>query len=96
MSMVYYPLIVPTIGITKSGYKIQMFHDEHPPPHFHVYAQGKVYRVSISELQQLDSDTVRMPPAVRREVLQWASSRSGKLMAAWNACLAHEVPGMID
>ncbi len=82
---------MPTVA-TFDGIKVQLFNDEHPPPHFHaVYAE---YRASIL-IETLAIDHGHLPSPQLRKVVAWAASRKSALFAAWALCLADNNPGKI-
>jgi len=62
------------------GVVISMYHDEHPPPHFHAYYAGA--RASIS----IDGRVLRgkLPARVMRLVREWARSRRTELLKNWS------------
>ena len=82
---------MPTVS-TIDGIKIQVYWDDHPPPHFH--AEYGDYRASIA------IDGLRMihgyiPVPQFRKVVAWARSRKGQLLDAWYKCQAGYHPGKI-
>ena len=82
---------MPTVA-TFDGIKIQLFNDEHPPPHFHaVYAE---HRASLL-IETLEIDEGHLPRPQLRKVVAWAEPRKAQLLAAWALCLADQNPGKI-
>jgi Domain of unknown function (DUF4160) len=62
------------------GIVIRMYHDEHPPPHFHASYQG--YEAFIA----IESGAVmagKLPKRVARLVRRWALDHRDELMANW-------------
>jgi hypothetical protein len=70
---------VPTIS-RFFGIKIQMFHDEHRPPHFHARYGEFHARFSIETLDLLDG---RLPRRATVLVLEWAFLRRPELRENW-------------
>ena len=62
------------------GIVIRMYHDEHPPPHFHAAYQGFEAFVGIA-----DGEIVHgaLPLKAGRIVRQWALDHREALMANW-------------
>ena len=82
---------MPTVAVV-DGAKIQLFAQEHPPPHFHVVFAEYRAQVEIESLRVLNGT---LPPAKLATVLSWASPRRGRLLAAWERVLAKQLPGKI-
>ena len=82
---------MPTVARFE-GVKIQVFAQEHPPPHFHaVFAEHRA-QIDIDSLRILKG---RMPPAKLSAVISWAEPRRGALRRAWNLVLAKQKPEKI-
>ncbi len=65
------------------GMVIQMYWDEHPPPHFHVrYSEWRA-TVGIHTLSIL---TGALPRNAERLVLEWASEHQTELLENWARC----------
>ncbi len=79
---------MPTIAIV-DGVKIQMFFNDHAPPHFHAILGGDEMLVAISNL-----DVIRgsLPSAKHRQVLQWAADHQGALALNWVRCQDNQTP----
>ncbi len=58
-----------------------MFHDEHPPPHFHATYQGQTAFVRISDGFILHGS---LPTKAAKIVRQWALDHRDELMANWD------------
>jgi hypothetical protein len=80
-----------TIAIV-DGVKIQMFYDDHTPPHFHATIGGQEVLIAIRTL-----DVIRgsLPPATQRRVLAWARQHQGELALKWIRCEGAEPPERI-
>ena len=78
---------------TFDGIKIWFYHNEHPPPHFHV---------TCAEHQAvIDIDTMRvergyLPIAQRRKVMAWAKPRRAELIRAFIQAANHDDPEPIQ
>ncbi|HEY0414297.1 MAG TPA: DUF4160 domain-containing protein [Allosphingosinicella sp.] len=62
------------------GIVIRMYHDEHPPPHFHAAYQGFAAFVRISDGEVIHG---ALPKKAARIVRQWALDHREALMANW-------------
>jgi hypothetical protein len=82
---------MPTISFFY-GILIQMFWNDHPPPHFHaVYAEYE----AVFEISTLEVIRGKLPPRAMALVLEWAQLHRVRLMENWNACLQQQQPGRI-
>jgi len=82
---------VPTVAVV-DGAKIQLYANEHPPPHFHVvFAEYRV-QIDIATLTVLRGS---LPRAKLATVLAWAEPRKPELLKAWETVVANELPGKI-
>ena len=73
---------MPTISVFY-GMVIQMYWDDHAPPHFHVrYAEARA-TIGIRSLQVL---TGSLPVHAERLVLQWAAEHQIELLENWTLC----------
>jgi hypothetical protein len=73
---------VPTIS-TFYGILIQMFWNDHPPPHFHAaYAEDEV-KIDIRTLEVMEG---RMPRRALALVLEWAQEPRAELIEDWELC----------
>ena len=70
---------MPTISMFY-GIVIQMFFDDHNPPHFHAYYQD--YEASFT----LDGEVLKgsLPPRQKKLVVAWAEIHQEELLANWN------------
>jgi hypothetical protein len=62
------------------GIVIQMFPNDHLPPHFHAGYGGSHVRVGIDPVVLLDG---RLPPRVLAIIVEWASLHRDELLANW-------------
>ncbi len=65
------------------GIQIQMFYNDHAPPHFHARYSGFKATVDIQSLEVL---TGSLPRTAERLVLEWAKSHQSELMEDWRLC----------
>lgn len=83
---------MPTISIFY-GIIIQMFWDDHAPPHFHaLYAEHEVL-ISITSLEIIRGS---MPRRALALVLEWASEHRVELLEDWKLCDQHQSPKKIS
>lgn len=82
---------MPTISIFY-GIIIQMFWDDHAPPHFHaLYAEHEVL-INISTLEIIKGT---LPRRALSLVLEWASEHRAELLEDWTLCDQHQSPKKI-
>lgn len=62
------------------GIVIRMYHDDHPPPHFHAAYQGFEAFVRIADGEIVAGS---LPKKAARLVRQWALDHQAELMANW-------------
>ncbi len=65
------------------GIKIQMYYNDHAPPHFHVLYSGAKATVGIESLALL---TGTLPRTAERLVREWAALHRDELMEDWKLC----------
>ena len=82
---------MPIIAIV-DGVKIQMFYDDHAPPHFHAVLGGKEAWIVIRTLEVLYGS---LPPAKLRRVRVWARRHQSELALNWIRCQDEEPPERI-
>jgi hypothetical protein len=74
------PGIVPTI-CRFYGILIQMYYDDHNPPHFHaIYGDYKAV-ISIRDFALLEGD---LPPKAWGLVMEWAKYHKNELLNEWD------------
>ena len=71
------------------GMAIQMYWDDHAPPHFHVRYGGYLATFGIESLQLL---TGSLPRNAERLVLEWAAEHQTELRENWNLCRSNLHP----
>ena len=82
---------MPTISMFY-GIIIQMFWDDHAPPHFHaLYAEYEVL-INIATLEVIKGT---MPRRALSLVLEWASEHRNELLEDWKLCNQHQAPKKI-
>jgi hypothetical protein len=82
---------MPTLSIFY-GIMIQMFWDDHAPPHFHALYGDFEALIDIRTLDVLEG---RLPRRALGLVLDWAERHQDALMEAWNQCAALQPPQKI-
>ncbi|WP_234730082.1 DUF4160 domain-containing protein [Acidocella facilis] len=83
---------MPTLS-TFYGILIQMFWDDHAPPHFHVrYAE---YRALI-DIQTLEVIRGSLPKRAMAMVVEWAQQHQDELKEDWELCVQKQSPKPID
>ena len=70
---------MPTISIF-FGVIVQMYWDDHPPPHVHAFYAGFEALVEIETGLTIGG---RLPPKVERLVREWVRTRRSELMYNW-------------
>ena len=79
---------MPTISMFY-GIIIQMFWDEHAPPHFHAtYSEYKAI-INIRELCIIEGN---LPRRASQLVLDWAELHQEELLIDWDLCQANQHP----
>ena len=74
------------------GIIIQMFWNEHAPPHFHAtYAEYKA-TVDIKNLRIMEGN---LPRRATQLVLDWAELHQTELLEDWDLCLGNHRPNTI-
>ena len=82
---------MPTISMFY-GLLIQMFWDDHAPPHFHVvYAEYK----AIINIKTLEVISGKLPGRALALVLEWASAHREELLEDWKLCIQQQPPKKI-
>jgi hypothetical protein len=83
---------MPTISVFY-GIVIQMFWQDHPPPHFHaLYAEHE----ALIDLRDLRVVRGSLPRRAMALVLEWATEHRAELMEDWNLCSRMQTPKPID
>ena len=74
------------------GITIAMYHDDHPPAHFHVeYVEFRA-KFSLRPLQIMKGE---VPSRVRSLVLEWAAEHFDELVEDWKLTQSGRVPNSI-
>ena len=82
---------MPTISIFY-GIVIQMFWQDHAPPHFHaIYGEDEIL-IDIRTLVVLECHLPRRALAL---VLEWAQEHRDELIEDWNLCVTNQHPKKI-
>jgi hypothetical protein len=76
------------------GIYVRMYHDDHPPPHFHVEYQGQEALIDIATGDVREG---QLPTRARRLVKEWCLEHQPALLANWDRAQALEplerIPG---
>jgi hypothetical protein len=83
---------MPTIS-SFYGIVIQMYWNDHAPPHFHVRYSGFKATVGIQELTLL---TGSLPRTAERLVMEWAAAHQAELLENWRLCETRAYPSPIE
>jgi len=66
---------------TIDGIKIDLYFDDHAPPHFHaIYAEYE----ELIEIQTLETYRGHLPSKQRKKVIKWAKENQEILMEIWD------------
>jgi hypothetical protein len=83
---------MPTLS-TFYGILIQMYWQEHPPPHFHaLYAEYEA-QIDIRTLEIIEGS---LPRRALTLVLEWAEEHRAELMEDWELCNRRLSPRKIE
>ncbi len=75
------------------GIIVVMYHNDHPPPHFHAkYAEYKA-KIAILDGAVIEG---RMPTRALSLLEEWRSAHIEELMNCWAHVMAREAPGKIE
>lgn len=74
------------------GAAIKIFHEDHNPPHFHVWHGGYRMKVGIGPVRVMVGT---LPPNVERLVLEWAQVREREIKEAWDRMQSGEPIGKV-
>ncbi len=87
---------MPTISRFQ-GVVVQMFYNDHPPPHFHAQYNEDEVIVGISPLEVLRGE---VPGNIMRKILPWALQYREELEANWGCAregkALEQIPGWED
>lgn len=83
---------MPTISMFY-GILIQMYWDEHAPPHFHaIYGEFK----AVIEIRNLVISGGKLPRRAAELVLDWAELHQQELLEDWDLCQEKQQPKPIE
>jgi hypothetical protein len=68
--------------------KIEVFSNEHPPPHFRVIYNGETANYRIEDCIQINGGLSKF----RRNVVKWHAENKDVLIAAWNESRPTDCP----
>jgi hypothetical protein len=69
------------------GIIITIYHNDHPPPHFHARYSGAKAKFALDDLRVLEGS---VPPRVRALVVEWATMHIDELRANWDRAEAQQ------
>lgn len=69
------------------GIVIAIYHNDHPPAHFHIRYAGRKAKMSIETLEVLDGS---VPARVLALVIEWASQHRAALRQDWELAVAQK------
>ena len=75
------------------GIFIQMFWNDHAPPHFHARYGEYQGIIDIKELKMLEGNLPRRSLGL---VLDWAEIHQNELLVDWDLCTKKEMPNKIE
>lgn len=71
-----------------NGLKIEIFANEHPPPHFRVRYAGETADYAIADCQQLSGGLSKW----YKNVKKWHQKNKDRLISVWNATRPTDCP----
>lgn len=75
------------------GIVIQMFWQDHAPPHFHaLYAEHE----ALIDIRTLEVIRGHLPRRALALVLEWASAHRDELLEDWELCTRLQTPNKIE
>ncbi|OIQ75832.1 hypothetical protein GALL_424960 [mine drainage metagenome] len=83
---------MPTLSIFY-GIVIQMFWNDHAPPHFHALYGEEEVLIDIRTLEVIEGQLSRRAMAL---VLEWAQEHRAELLEDWELCEAKQSPKKIS
>jgi len=75
------------------GIVIQMYYDEHLPPHFHALYGGDEAQIGIDPIRVLHGE---LPPRAISLVIEWAALHQHELMENWRLARYDQKPRKIQ
>ena len=82
---------MPTISYFY-GIVIQMFWNDHAPPHFHALYGEHEAVITITTREFIRG---KLPPRAQKMVIEWAEQHQDALMENWEICRQHQMPKTI-
>ena len=70
------------------GLKVEIFSDEHPPPHFRVKNGSKSANYSIKDCEKINGNMTGMDKSIKK----WHSENKEKLIEIWNNSRPSDCP----
>ena len=83
---------MPTIS-TFYGILIQMFWNDHAPPHFHARYGEDTGIIDINTLKILEGN---LPRRALNLILDWAELHQKELLLDWELCTQKQMPNKIE
>lgn len=83
---------MPTISMFY-GIIIQMFWQDHAPPHFHALYGEYEAIINVKTLEIIDG---KMPRRALSLILEWASEHRDELLEDWQLCEQNQIPKKIS
>lgn len=74
------------------GIVVEMFFNDHPPPHFHARYGGDE---AVIEIATGDIIGGSLPPRARRLVQEWTDEHREELEANWHRARNHQPPNPV-
>ena len=71
------------------GYKVEIFADEHPPPHFRVSYKGASNTYRIDNCEPMHGDALRRH---YRRIRKWHAKNRARLIDVWNTTRPTDCP----
>ncbi len=75
------------------GIVIQMYYDDHDPPHFHALYSGEEAQIAIDPIHVLQG---RLLPRAVSLVIEWAALHQRELMENWQLARQDQKPRKIQ
>jgi hypothetical protein len=83
---------MPTISFFY-GIAIQMFWNDHAPPHFHaLYGEHE----AVISIETLSVQRGSLPRRAMALVIEWAEEHRAELLEDWELCRSRMIPRKID
>lgn len=75
------------------GIVVQMYYDDHSPPHFHAIYGGEEAQIGIDPIQILNGS---LPSRAISLAIEWAALHQRELMENWNLMRRDQAPRRIQ